>query len=50
MIGVCYKNLGDNSKAVAYLHKALDLLSVDEELYWNIAAKNLSEIVGFVAE
>lgn len=47
MIGQCYKEIGDIPNAVAYLYQALDLLSVDQEIYWYKAARLLSELVGF---
>ena len=46
-IGLCYKNMGNNSQAVTYLHKGLDLLAIDQRTEWNEAAKALAEIVGF---
>lgn len=46
-IGLCYKQLGDISKAVAFLHKGLDLLDVNQSVYWTMAAKAMAEIVGF---
>ena len=46
-IGLCYKNMGNNSQAVTYLHKGLDLLDIDQKVEWNEAASALAEIVGF---
>ncbi len=46
-IGICYKELGDNTKAIAYLYKGLDLLSLEELEYWEIAREAIAEIVGF---
>lgn len=46
-IGLCYKNMGNNSQAVTYLHKGLDLLAIDQRTEWNEAASALAEIVGF---
>jgi tetratricopeptide (TPR) repeat protein len=46
-IGLCYKNLGDVEKAVAYLYKGLDLVNVDSESDWSEAATALSELIGF---
>lgn len=46
-IGLCYKNMGNNSQAVTYLHKGLDLLEIDQRVEWNEAASALAEIVGF---
>ena len=46
-IGLCYKNMGNNSQAVTYLHKGLDLLAIDQRVEWNEAASALAEIVGF---
>jgi tetratricopeptide (TPR) repeat protein len=45
-IGLCYKNLGDINNAVTYLHKGLDLLSIDNTTYWLLAKDALSEILG----
>ena len=49
-IGICYKNLGNNKKAIAYLYKGLDLLSVEQTEYWIIAKNAIAEIVGFTPE
>ncbi len=49
-IGLCYKNLGNSEKAVAYLYKGLDLVNVDEYADWVIASKALAELVGFKPE
>ena len=46
-IGLCYKNMGNNSQAVTYLHKGLDLLDIDQKVEGNEAASALAEIVGF---
>ena len=46
-IGICYKELGETKKAVVYLYKGLDLLSMDERYYWDIARDAIAEIVGF---
>ena len=46
-IGLCYKNMGNNSQAVIYLHKALELLGMDQRIEWNEAANAMAEIVGF---
>ncbi len=46
-IGLCYKNLGDIKKATIYLTKSLDILSVDDTEYWNLAKNALSEIIKF---
>lgn len=49
-IGLCYKHLGNNDKAVAYLYKGLDLVSMDAQNDWSEAVAALSEIVGFTTE
>lgn len=49
-IGLCYKNMGNNSQAVTYLHKGLDLLDIDQKVEWSEAASALAEIVGFSKE
>lgn len=49
-IGICQKELGNTKKAVAYLYKGLDLLSVDQRAYWEIAKNAIAEIVGFNPE
>lgn len=49
-IGLCYKNLGDFKNAVTYLHKGLDLLSVDDLLYWTLAKDAMAEILEFKTE
>lgn len=49
-IGLCYKHLGNNDKAVAYLYKSLDLVSMDAQNDWSEAVSALSEIVGFATE
>ena len=49
-IGLCYKNFGDVKNAVAYLHKSLDLLSINNIAYWTIAKDALMEIIGFKSE
>lgn len=49
-IGLCYKNLGDIKNAVTYLHKGLDLLSVDEVVYWTLAKDAMAEILEFKTE
>ena len=49
-IGICQKELGNTKKAVAYLYKGLDLLSVDQREYWVIAKNAIAEIVGFNPE
>lgn len=49
-IGLCYKHLGNNDKAVAYLYKGLDLVSMDAQNDWSEAVAALSEIVGFATE
>lgn len=49
-IGLCYKNIGDVKNSVIYLHKALDLLSVDDIVYWTLAKDALAEILGFDVE
>ena len=49
-IGICYKNLRNNKKAIAYLYKGLDLLSVEQTEYWIIAKNAIAEIVGFSPE
>lgn len=46
-IGLCYKNLGNIKNAVAYLYKGLDLLSVDEVVYWTLAKDAMAEILEF---
>lgn len=46
-IGLCYKNLGDINKAIAYLHKGLDILSIDQYTEWEQGATAIAEIVGF---
>jgi len=47
-IGLCHYQLGDNKKAVAYLCRALDLLEMDQDVYWITAANTLARIVGYV--
>ena len=49
-IGLCYKNTGDMKSAIAYLHKGLDLLSVDELSYWTMAKDAMAEILQFDVE
>lgn len=49
-IGLCYKHLGDNDKAVAYLYKGLDLVNLYAQDDWSEAVAALSEIVGFTTE
>lgn len=49
-IGLCYKNLGDIKNAVAYLHKSLDLLAVDDITYWTMAKDAMAEIIQFTTE
>lgn len=49
-IGLCYKHLGNNDKAVAYLYKGLDLVNLDAQNDWIEAVTALSEIVGFTIE
>ena len=49
-MGICQKELGNTKKAVAYLYKGLDLLSVDQREYWVIAKDAIAEIVGFNPE
>ena len=49
-MGICQKELGNTKKAVAYLYKGLDLLSVDQTTYWHIAKDAIAEIVGFNPE
>lgn len=46
-MGICQKELGNTKKAVAYLYKGLDLLSIDQREYWLIAKDAIAEIVGF---
>lgn len=46
-IGLCYKQLGQVDKAITYLYKGLDLLSVSEKDMWKEAANAVSELVGF---
>lgn len=47
LIGLCYKNLDDTKNAVAYLHKGLDLLDVDDIVYWKMAKDAMAELLGF---
>jgi tetratricopeptide (TPR) repeat protein len=49
-IGLCYKQLGNNEKAVAYLYKGLDLVDLKATVDWAEAVAALSEIVGFTPE
>lgn len=49
-ISLCYKHLGNNDKAVAYLYKGLDLVNPDSQNDWSEAVAALSEIVGFTTE
>ena len=49
-MGICQKELGNTKKAVAYLYKGLELLSVDQIKYWQIAKDAMAEIVGFNPE
>lgn len=49
-MGICQKELGNTKKAVAYLYKGLDLLSVDQREYWSIAKNAIAEIVGYNPE
>jgi len=49
-MGLCYKNLGDIKNAVTYLHKGLDLLSVDDVVYWTLAKDAMAEILEFKQE
>lgn len=49
-IGLCYKNMGDIKNAVTYLHKALDILDVEDLVYWTMAKDALSEILEFKGE
>lgn len=49
-IGLCYKNMGDIKKAVTYLHKGLDLLNVDDIMYWTLAKDAMAEILEFKIE
>ena len=46
-IGLCYKNLGKADKAITYLYKGLDLLSVSEKEMWKEAANAVSELIGY---
>lgn len=46
-IGLCYKNMGDINKAVTFLHKGLDILSIDQYTEWSLGAAAIAEIVGF---
>ncbi len=46
-MGLCYKNIADVKNAVVYLHKGLDLLSVDELEYWTLAKNAMAEILQF---
>ena len=49
-VGLCFKNMGETSKAVTYLHKGLELLSIDQISAWTEASNALAEIVGFTKE
>ena len=49
-VGLCYKNLGDVKNAVTYLHKGLDLLDVEDLVYWTMAKDAMAEILHFQAE
>lgn len=49
-MGLCYKNLGDVKNAVVYLHKGLDLISIDETEYWTLARNAMAEIIQFSVE
>ena len=49
-IGLCYKNVGDVKNAVTYLHKGLDLLNVDNIIYWTLAKDAMAEILEFKTE
>ncbi len=49
-IGLCYKNLGNVDKAVAYLYKGLDLVDMKSTTDWSEAVTALSEIVGYTPE
>ena len=49
-MGLCYKNMGDIKNAVTYLHKGLDLLNVDDIVYWTLAKDAMAEILGFKVE
>lgn len=49
-IGLCYKNLGNIDKAVAYLYKGLDFVSLDSSDDWSQAAEALSDILEFHPE
>lgn len=49
-IGLCYKNLGQVDKAVAYLYKGLDLVDVKSTTDWSLAVDALSELIGYVPE
>ena len=46
-IGLCYKNLGDIKNAATYLHKGLDLLDVNDLVYWTMAKDAMAELLGF---
>lgn len=46
-IGLCYKNMGDVKNSVVYLHKGLDLLSIDELYYWSTAVHAMGVILQF---
>ena len=49
-IGLCYKHLGNNDKAVAYLYKGLNSVNPDSQNDWSEAVAALSEIVEFITE
>lgn len=49
-IGLCYKNSGNVKNAVAYLHKGLDLLSIDEYGNWMAAKDAMLELLQFNTE
>lgn len=49
-IGLCYKNLGQVDKAVAYLYKGLDLVDVKSTTDWSLAVDALSGLIGYVPE
>ena len=44
--GVCYAELGKYDLALSTLYKALELIEIDQDEYWVIAAQTLYDIIG----
>ncbi|MCG8614507.1 MAG: tetratricopeptide repeat-containing protein [Pseudomonadales bacterium] len=45
MLGECYAAIGDDKKAISYLRRALDLISLDNEEWWERARLGLYKII-----